>query len=529
MIVSVYSYMANAMCNLSDAIRMKLYDNAPSTFDVEEDKIVLQGIIKMYLDYKCNRKYIDYDDILMVVSKYLKRNDDLRRAIAQLYDHILIDEMQDTNPLQYELLSSFHKDCHLFCVGDDAQSIYGFRGADFQTIHDFTNIIADSEQCKLTLNYRSTQEILDLSNWLIANSPLNYDKQLVAYRGHGEKPIIIHWADEWEEANNIANHILDAYKVKGKKWGDNLILCRSVWGLRKAEACLIKHKIPYVIFGGNGLMSSRHIRDIVAPMRIVGNYLDELAWSRYLQLWNKVGAVTAAQIIGEVLEAHNLDDSLTALVESVNSRSLEKDIYKALFAVNNVRHNPSEAIKVALEVMNKRLKTIYKDDGWEWRKEDFPILEEVAKKTGSISEFISEYVLDPKLDTTIKNASKKEDVVRVSTIHSAKGLEADIVYLINASTNSYPTSRAILNGEKAIEEERRCLYVALTRAKDELRIYRDISSIHIASQSEQLYFFNNIPKSLYDSEIIASNYVDAEIGDFSNLINEDIYSDLDLD
>ena len=114
----------------------------------------------------------------MIIRKYLKRNEDLRKAIAQMYDHILIDEMQDTNPLQYELLSSFHEDCHLFCVDDDAQSIYGFRGADFQTIHNFTNIVKNSEVCKLTINYRSTQEILDLSNWVIEDSPLKYDKKL---------------------------------------------------------------------------------------------------------------------------------------------------------------------------------------------------------------------------------------------------------------------------------------------------------------------------------------------------------------
>lgn len=529
MIMSVYSYMANAMCSLSDAIRMKLYDNAPSTLDVEKDKIILQGVIKMYLDYKKSRQYIDYDDILMVVSKYLKRNEDLRKSISQLYDHILIDEMQDTNPLQYELLSSFQEDCHLFCVGDDAQSIYGFRGADFHTIHNFTNVVPDSEQCKLKLNYRSSQEILDISNWLLEKSPLGYNKQLLSYRGHGTKPTIIHWSDEWEEANDIATHILVAFKVKGKRWSDNLVLCRSAWGLRKTEACLIRHKIPYVIFGGNGLMSSRHIRDIVAPMRIVSNYLDELAWSRYLQLWNKVGPVTAAQIIGEVLEAKTLDDSLTKLVDSVNSRGLEKEIHKALFAINEVRHSPSEAIKSALAVMNKRLETIYKDDGWEWRKDDFPILEEIAKKTGSIGEFISEYVLDPKLDTTNKDVGKKEDTVRLSTIHSAKGLEADIVYLINASTKAYPTPRAILNGEKAVEEERRCLYVALTRAKDELRIYRDIHSIHITSDSEQYYFFNKIPDSLYENEIIASNYFYSDAHDFGKPLEEDIYSDFDLD
>lgn len=386
-ILSVYSYMANAQCSLSNAIRMRIYDNAPSTMDVEKDKVVLQGVIKMYLDYKIQRKYMDYDDILMIVSKYLKRNENLRKAIVQLYDHILIDEMQDTNPLQYELLSSFYDDCHLFCVGDDAQSIYGFRGADFHTIHNFTNIVKDSQVCKLTTNYRSTQEILDFSNWIIDNSPLKYNKKLVAHRGSGLKPRLIHWAEDWEEANDIANHMLDAFKTKGKKWSDNLVLCRSAWGLRKTEACLIKHKIPYVIFGGNGLMSSKHIRDIVAPMRVIANYLDELAWSRYLQLWQNIGAVTAARIIGQVLEAQNLDDSLTTLTEIVNTNGYEKEIYKALFAINRKRFDPSEAINDALGVMSKRLEHIYKDNGWNWRKDDFPILMEVAKKTSSIHDF----------------------------------------------------------------------------------------------------------------------------------------------
>ncbi len=530
-ILAVYSYMANAQCSLSDAIRMKIYDNAPARMNVDNDRKVLQGVIAMYLDYKKKRQYIDYDDILMVVSKYLKRNEGLRRHIAGLYDHILIDEMQDTNPLQYELLSSFHDDCHLFCVGDDAQSIYGFRGADFQTIHNFTNIVKDSEVFKLTLNYRSTQPILDLANWVIGNSPLNYDKQLQAARGPGRKPTFVLWGDEWEEANNIALRIIDAVEKKGKRWKENLVLSRSLWGLRKVEGALVKFKIPYVVYGGSGLMSSRHIRDIVAPMRIVSNYLDELAWSRYLQLWNNLGPVTASKIIAEVLEAHNLDDSLETLQKSIDDRGLEKEIYQTLNKISHLQYDPSSAIDEALKVMRKRLEHIYRNDGWEWRVEDFPILRDVARKTGSIAEFIAEYVLDPKLEATDKDAGKNDDHVILSTIHSAKGLEADIVYLINASAKAFPTPKAILNGEKAIEEERRCLYVALTRAKDELRIYRDVHSIHLSRDSEKHYFFNNVPAALCDTEVIAANYFhpgDSPASFGSAPIEEDIYSDFDL-
>ena len=132
------------------------------------------------------------------------------------------------------------------------------------------------------------------------------------------------------------------------------------------------------------------------------------------------------------------------------------------------------------------------------------------------------------MDTANKDAGKKEDVVHLSTVHSSKGLEADIVYVINASTRSYPTPRAILNGEKAIEEKRRCLYVAITRAKDELRVYRDVHSIHI-NQSDNYYFLNTLPESLYDNEIIANNYFVVINAVFTKQIDEDIYSDFNLD
>lgn len=523
-IVDIYSYMANAQCSLSYAIRMKMYNNAPATLNVDDDNEVLKGVIVMYLDYKRSRKYIDYDDILLIVSKYLKRNEELRKHIAGLYDHILVDEMQDTNPLQYELLSSFYEDCHLFCVGDDAQSIYAFRGADFNTIHKFSEIVAGAEVCKLTINYRSTQEILDLANWVIGNSPLNYDKKLIANRGSGEKPQILHWRDEWEEAENIALNLLDEFKIHGKKWGDNLVLSRSSWGMRKVEGSLIKHKIPYRIFGGSSLMQSRHIRDVVAPMRIVSNYLDEIAWSRYLQLWEGIGPVASAKIIGKVINEKNLDDCLFSLMEM----NLQKEIADTLVQISNLQFDPANAITEALGVMFGRLKQIYKDE-WEWRKDDFPILSEVAKKTGSISEFVSEYILDPQLDLYAKEGGKVDDCVILSTIHSAKGLEADNVFIVNASSKSYPTPKAVLNGEDAIEEERRCLYVALTRSKNKLRIFRDMQSIHIANSDEQFYFLNEIPLELFDpKDISAHSYMRNNAMLQSTIVQDDIYSDFDL-
>lgn len=526
-ILQVYSYMVNARCSLSDAIRMKLYDNAPAEMDVERDVEVIKGVMAMYFEFKRSRRYMDYDDILLTVSKYLKRHPDLRSHITGLYDHILIDEMQDTNPLQYELLESFQEDCHLFCVGDDAQSIYAFRGADFKTVHRFKEIIPESEVQRLTLNYRSTQEILDLSNWLLEQSPLHYDKRLRAHRGPGQLPEIRHWATEWEEADDVAASILESNRDRGNPWREHLVLSRSNYGLKKVEASLLKLKIPYTVFGGRSIMATRHVRDLVAPMRIVANYLDEIAWSRYLQLWNNVGPVTAASIIGSVVETESFEDSVSVLMECALQKHLDTRMAETLLRIHKCQYNPAKAVDEAIATMSDRLKELYKDE-WSWRKEDFPLLKEVASKSGTIGEFIAEFILDPKLETTSKEGTTSDDIVTLSTIHSAKGLEAKCVYLVNASVNSYPTQRAVMNGEEAVEEERRCLYVALTRAKDTLVIYRDIHSVHTPDTGCDRYFFNKLPASLYQSSSIASHWFGADPSGFGKPIDEDIYSDFDL-
>ena len=497
----IYSFCVNTSVSLSIAMRTILFNNASptdlqTTQSIEKNKSVYSTIIQKYIDYKKNRKYLDFDDLLLIVARTLKHNQAAREYISRKYDHILIDEMQDTNPLQYTLLHSFYDNCHLFCVGDDAQSIYGFRGADFKSMHFFTEKVKDSTQLKLTLNYRSTQEILNLSNWLLKQSPLNYDKELTAFRGKGDLPKLIHWENEWEEANDVTDRIIESVLEKNERYADNMVLSRSVWGLKKTEACCIKKQIPYTLFGGTGLMQSRHIRDVAAPLRIIANYHDEIAWMRFLMLWPGIGEVTASKIIGEVIDKINLEECLYSLMDL----NIPKEISETLVAICNLQYNASKAIAEALFVMENRLAEIYKDNNWENRKADFKLLQEVALDTASISEFVAEYVLDPKLEITKKSAGTNIDHVILSTIHSAKGLEATNCYILNVSTFSFPTEKAILNGEDSIEEERRCLYVALTRAKDQLFIYRDIHSIHIDENYEEskYYFFNSLNNKLVE-------------------------------
>lgn len=465
-ISEVYSYSINTRCNLTAAIKVKMF---PLMYGEEVDKLteeargIIAEIIKGYIEYKVEHRYLDYDDMLSAVATLLKRNEKLRNLISSQYDHILVDEMQDTNPLQWMLLESFFDKCHLFCVGDDAQSIYAFRGADFQSIHSFKKRVPDAQVYKLEENYRSTQEILDLSNWLLEESPLCYDKKLHAYRGNGLMPEMHLVDNDWEEAEFVTEDILDNIE-EGKFYRDHMVLTRSAYLARKVEAACISKKIPYQLFGGTGLMKSAHIRDVVAAMRIISNYKDELAWTRYLTLWDGVGEVTAANLIGHLLLCDNVNDCVSIVKEA---KLKNEEAYKALEAICSLNSNPSAAIDILVEIMESILKKKY--DNWDLRKKDFVALKLVASKSLNISEFVTDYILDPSAEITIKFDTEVEnDKITISTIHSAKGLESEVCYILNVAPESYPSLHATTFDE--VEEERRCLYVALTRAKDELHL-----------------------------------------------------------
>jgi len=502
-VTAIYSYAVNTLCSLSDAILHIRYTNRERVDEevmrlVEEDRKLIAPVIKKFIEYKKVRRYIDYDDMLSVVATQLERDEALRDAVTKRYQHVLVDEMQDTNPLQYKLLKSFVKGSHLFCVGDDAQSIYAFRGADFRTIHSFTEIIPHSEKLKLLLNYRSTQEILDLSNWALGQSPLRYDKKLEAHRGKGEMPSLIHVEDDWEEADLITDGILD-HVAEGGRYADTMVLGRSVWSLSKVEGACLSKKIPYVKYGGTSLMQSAHVRDVASAMRIVANSYDEIAWIRFLQLWDGIGEIKASRIISRVISLATLAEMIASL-QQFDGMEVNAAIPATLAAVREYNDRPAQAMEAAVKAMQPMLEKKYREE-WTSRASDFEVLREVARSSGSITEFITEYVLDPKAETTFKIGAKEtEDAVVLSTIHSAKGLEAEIVHILNINPASYPSSRTILQGEDAIEEERRCLYVALTRAKNSLKLYRNIRSLHTqytdANQHEQLYFLNNLPSQL---------------------------------
>lgn len=500
-IQSVYSYMLNTRKPLIEAIKIQECGNMSEDETekyIKDNEDVFKEIMRDYIAYKKKNKLFDYDDLLYITANGLAQNEEARKFISSKYEHILVDEFQDTNPLQYQLLESFYDNCHLFCVGDDAQSIYAFRGADFKSMHNFTKIVPNSSKLYLNTNYRSTQEILDISNWLLDQSNIDYNKHLKAYRGRGAKPVIEYVYDEYSEANSVTDKILLYFMNKNIDYSSHMVLSRTLSGLRQVEGACVMKKIPYKIYGGSSLMKSRHIRDVVSAMRIIANYKDALAWHRYLQLWNKIGPATAVNLSEYMVNAENLEQAL----EILKTKKIDKRVWEVLEAAFPYSSSPGEMIMKILTLMDLRFAEIYKEEWLNWRKQDFAVLEEIAASTTSVTEFITEYILDPALESSFLDADKPKECVILSTIHSAKGLEADVCHLLNVTPYSYPSKRAIKEGEESIEEERRCLYVALTRAKNELILYSRYFTTAGSGMTDYTgqshYFFNELPEELYD-------------------------------
>lgn len=520
-LIDLYSFARNTKRNLTDTIRLKLFNNLSDDETNEKIKKIkqqLEIIFRAYEIKKRERRYLDYDDMLLVVSIRLQTDEKARKIISFQYEHILVDEMQDTNPLQWDLLNPFQDICHLFCVGDDAQSIYSFRGADFRNVHSFKERVDDSEVYYLEDNYRSTQEILDISNWLLKKSPINYNKRLKSVRGLGNLPLIINVENEWDEAYFIAEKIIENYTLKNKTYSDHLILSRSGYYTKNLQAIFIKMKIPYITYGGRKFMESAHIRDVISALRVVNNVDDEIAWVRFLTFWKGIGDIKAVRYIHELLKLNNIENC----IEWLNTIVLEQEgtiISKVLKCVFDNQTNVQEALKQSYKLMENRLSEKYKLDWDNKRRPDFPVLGVLANNYSTLGEFITECTLDnspkisdsPTLLSSEYFKSENKDLVIISTIHSSKGLESDICFVINVSPKAFPSSMSLGNVDE-IEEERRVLYVALTRAKNELIITRNINSTHGGTQSIEIpeksddieqpvliqdkYFLNGIPDDL---------------------------------
>lgn len=490
----LYSYARNTKTKLSDALLQQL----PQAV---EYKAQIAELMQSYEQRKQERNFLDYDDILSIVAVHLQNSPELVQWVTGFCSALLVDEMQDTNPLQWALLQPLVGKVKLFCVGDDAQSIYGFRGADFENIHHFKERVPDAQVLTLEMNYRSTQGILDLSNWLLAQSPIEYDKHLQAYRGKGLKPQLHILSNEFEEANWIIQD-LNRRHMQGAAWAEHMVLLRSGFSGRYLEGALIAANIPYRFIGGVKLLESAHVKDVLSLLRVSVNPQDDLAWMRFLTLWDGVGDVGASKLAQELIQLPDIEARCQRLERH---GKVPQQAILILMQLDVLQQHVEACIGLALDALSEQLENNYKTKDWGRRVKDFDLVKQLARKHSSLGEFLEEYVLDP-ISVSEIDKTPDQDLVTLITIHSAKGAEQKVCYVPHVSPTQYPHARAQGDFDD-VEEERRVLYVALTRAENELILTKQNLNLWAHDQYDELgrkiesYFLNDLPQHLVDIQI----------------------------
>ncbi|SMC27209.1 DNA helicase-2 / ATP-dependent DNA helicase PcrA [Desulfacinum hydrothermale DSM 13146] len=423
----------------------------------------IEEIARTYARYKEERAIMDYDDLLTKCRDLLRDHPPVRQRLSWTYAHVLIDEFQDTNAVQAEIgafLASEHG--NIMAVGDDCQSIYSFRGADFRNIMDFPKRFPGSTVITLEENYRSTQPILSFTNAIIENAREKYSKRLFTKAEGGAKPIYTRPPSELAQALYVLQRI-QTHLQEGVPPHQIAVLFRAGWHSNDLEVLLGKHGIAFVKYGGMKFIEAAHIKDVLAFLKATVNPADTISWHRILQLLEGVGPVTAKRLAENVKEKG---------LESLVSKSLGKRKYGQSL---RILHDTMTQLTTGGEPVSQKIEAVLtayqplleaKYDDAPKRIPDLRSLQLLAERYENLETLLADLTLEsPEQALARENGPRhRKDHVVLSTIHSAKGLEWHTVFIIHLVDGHLPSSYS-LHDEDAIEEERRLFYVAATRAK----------------------------------------------------------------
>ena len=430
-----------------------------------EDKII--EVHKAYVAYKRENSVLDYDDLLLYIKLLLENNDGLRKRLSNEYKYIMVDEYQDTNTLQADvirLLASEHN--NIMAVGDDAQSIYSFRGANYRNILDFPRLFENTKIIKLEQNYRSTQNILKLTNEIISKAKEKYTKNLFSNIVSPQVPALICAKDTQMEADFICQRILELLD-EDISLSDICVLTRNARMSYNLEIELSKRAIPFQKFGGPKFMETAHIKDVVAHLRVILNPDDVISLTRILLLLKGVGASTVNNIM-PIIKGDLKPD--IKLLPSNKSQSLTP-LFNTLGQLRDysTTKKPEEIVSAVINYYRPILKDKY--DDFSKREKDLDHFEYLSTQYSNLEDFINDLALEPP-DASVEGMYKKnsdDEALTISTIHSAKGLEWNSVFIIGAVDGRFPSAYSF-NSEEEMDEELRLMYVATTRAKNNLYI-----------------------------------------------------------
>lgn len=466
--LSIYSRCVNTQQPLADCLQRTF----PWCADWQTE---LAELFRGYVELKQQQAVLDYDDLLLYWF-HLVSEPELALEISERFSHILVDEYQDTNRLQSGILLALRPDGNrLSVVGDDAQSIYSFRAAEVDNILDFPDqFVPAATVVSLSQNYRSVQPILDTANALIAESERQYRKDLYSLRASQQKPHYVTVEDANGEVDYIIDRIL-ANREAGTTLREQAVLFRNAHHSDRLEVELTRRNIPYVKYGGLKFLESAHVKDLLSILKWADNPKNRVAAFRVLQLLTGIGPSHAARCFEYVAAA---DYSLSALTQftppasAVDDWAPFCDLMQRLDRSRQVSDGETgwqEDVSMARHWYQPHLEHLY--DGAEQRLADIEQLEQVSGRYPSRERFLTELTLDPPQSTGDLSGEPllDEDYLILSTVHSSKGQEWDSVFVMNVTDGNFPSEFAA-GDSKAIDEERRLLYVAMTRARNDLHL-----------------------------------------------------------
>jgi len=486
----IYSISINTRNNIQEIIE----ENYGFFIDDTNDII---NLLNRYTQYKKIHNIMDYDDLLQNLLIVLRDYPKVLAVINNRYKYVMVDEYQDTNKLQHEIvLLLAGKNSNVMAVGDDAQSIYSFRGASYQNIMFYPESFSNCKIYKIEENYRSTSQILNLANAIISDAIFKYDKRLFSKNLDGEKPALVCSRSEREQSLFVVQQILEI-RESGIPLNEIAVLFRSGFHSYDLEIELEKSNIPFLKFGGMKFIETSHIKDILTYLKLLFNPKDAISWQRALLLIDGIGTVKARKFINlisdgkiNIQKPKNIDNE--KIPENVN------ELVKLLSRLYIDKSSISDKCAILAEYYRPLLKN--KHDDWKKRWDDIQTFITIAERYNNLQTFLNDLAIDPPKESLSELSPESNDTekLNLSTIHSSKGLEWHTVFIIWALEGKFPSAKSVQTIDN-VEEERRLFYVACTRAKNNLYI--------------------SYPSNIYDRE---SGFILSEPSRFIRDISDDI-------
>lgn len=501
-LANIFSRAVNKMTTIEDVV----YDDyAHLSSDMEAIALIFQA----YQNHKREHQLLDFDDLLVYLQQLLKGHPDIRERIASSYRYIMVDEYQDTNKIQAEilyLLTGVHQ--NIMVVGDDSQSIYAFRGANFRNIMEFPKMFPGTRIITLEENYRSVQPILNLTNVIIDQAMEKYSKTLFTRREGGSTPVLVSARDENSQSLFVVHKIQELID-QGVALNQIAVLFRAGFHSFDLEIELNREQMPFIKVGGFRFVESAHIKDVLAHLRVIANPHDRISWYRILLLINKIGPTTAQKVFEAI---RNEGSGYTGLL-TVNStggalKGLKR--LKELFA--QIDSFPMSVVKMG-EAVVKHYLPILKErhDDHPKREKDLEQLLAIMERYDNLGNFLTDMALEPpntSVGDTLAAESAAKDRLVLSTVHSAKGLEWHTVFIIWALDGRFPSAQSIYK-EEDLEEELRLMYVAATRARENLyftypgQVYDRSAGVMLNQPSR---FIAMVPEDILEHRWAESNF-----------------------